>query len=307
MKIPTSLVTLTTKSLTESMDTSLMLVFIRHIVEDYNLNKRTGYPESVPIPKSEAARQIVLDLKALGLFPHFVTLLVEAQYSGIMGRKYQINYLKQIVMELNECGFIFDQETRMFVEDSSKRVSTNWGVLREGMEYFFTFLRIDIVGNSKLVREYTDDIIQSTYSDLGTIVRNAIIKRDGRIWSWEGDGGLAAFYFGNRNLMSTLSAMDILHGLFMYNQVECKLKNDLEVRLAVHNGPFDFTGNEEDIKKNEAVKQAIEIEAKYTNPNSATISDVVKTTLDSLLTDQFTPITVSKEVTYYNYQLKWKQ
>lgn len=78
------------------------------------------------------------------------------------------------------------------------------GVLRNGSDYVISMLRLDIVGNTELVRKYSKTLIESTYSDLRQIVEMASDRRNGRIWSWEGDGGIIAFYFGNRNKFAAL-------------------------------------------------------------------------------------------------------
>jgi hypothetical protein len=48
------------------------------------------------------------------------------------------------------------------------------------------------------VRKYPADVIEKTYEDLRLMVEGAIDKRNGRIWSWEGDGGLVAFFFSHK-------------------------------------------------------------------------------------------------------------
>lgn len=139
------------------------------------------------------------------------------------------------------------------------------------------------------------------------MVQEAIDKRNGRIWSWEGDGGLVAFFFSNKQLYATLSAMDIVNRLFLYNQLHCRLDKPLGVRMAVHSGSMDYTANEEELKRTDVIKKIIDIEANYTNPNSVTISDTVATMLDTILADQFQPVTVTKNSNYYNYCLHWEQ
>lgn len=113
-------------------------------------------------------------------------------------------------------------------------------------------------------------------------------KRNGRIWNWEGDGGLAAFYFSQKNNSAVLSAMEIIHELFIYNMVGCRMDERLKVRIAVHSGPCQYRHNFEDISS-DTIKKIVEIEFKYTKPDSVTFSSsVYLTLLPFILTTQCT-------------------
>lgn len=306
MKVKPSLMNLTVKALSDSLGVHIMEKVAQELISDYDIYKQTGFPENIPIPKIDAAKQIVNDMNKLEIVLHLINLLIKIQFEGLMGRKYQISHLREIIKELTEYGFIYDNINKIFVEDPALRRTRNWGTLRKDKEYIFAFLMLDIVKNSELVRKYSVELINKTYADLKDIVDIAIERRNGRIWSWEGDGGLVAFYFSHKNLLATLSAMEIIHELFIYNQLFCKLDEPLAVRLAVHLGPFEYTEYEDDLKNNDTIKKVIEIEAKYTKPNSLTISNIVYESLVSFLADRFKTLNTGTGVNYYNYQLKWK-
>lgn len=69
--------------------------------------------------------------------------------------------------------------------------------------------------------------------------------------------------------------MEIIHEIFIYNRLFRKLDEPISVRLTIHNGPCEYSENEEDIKKGETVRKIIEIESRYTKPNSITVSNTV--------------------------------
>jgi class 3 adenylate cyclase len=306
MKVKPSLMSLTVRALAESMGVHIMEKIARGLIPNYNLHKRTGFPESIPIPNIDASKQIVKDMNNLEIFPHFINLLIKIQFEGYMGRRYQIAHLREIIEGLTEYGFIYDNINKIFVEDPKIVRTRNWGTLRKDTEYSFAFLRLDIVRNSELVRKYSKELINKTYTDLKDIVDIAIERRNGRVWIWEGDGGLVAFYFSYKNILATISAMEIIHELFIYNQLFCKLDEPLEVRLAVHRGPCEYMEFEDDMMNNDTIKRVIEIEEKYTKPNSVTISSIVYEDLASILADGFKAVKTGGSVNYYNYQLKWK-
>jgi class 3 adenylate cyclase len=297
------LMNLTAKSLAESVDVRTMTHIARKFIHNYDLNERTGISWNISIPNQTAAKQIVKDMRDNELLLQMVNYLFELDENGMMGRKITIPHLRQISRELTKAGFIYDEEFKMFVEDPRVKRTVNWGVLRENEEYLFTFLRIDIVANSSLVRKYPDDIIHTTYSDLRSIVENAVERRNGRIWNWEGDGGLIAFYFSHKNTRAALSAMEIVHELFIYNLLRCKIKEHLKIRMAVHSGQCPFNRNYENVSS-DTLKELQEIESKYTKPNSVTFSSNVHIMLDQKIAAQLDPVKSGSNSSFYRYELK---
>ena len=71
-----------------------------------------------------------------------------------MGKKYSISYLREIVNGVIDLGYIFDNQNKLFVENPRIQRTKNWGILMDGEDYLFTFLRLDIVGNTKLVKKF---------------------------------------------------------------------------------------------------------------------------------------------------------
>jgi len=307
MKLSSGLKRLTVKALSESMDVNTMVTITRKLIPGYDIFKRTGFPESIPVPNRDAAGQIVRDMENADLFHHFVNLLMQVHQVGLMGRLYPISHLHEIIQEIIDLGFVYDKENKLFVEDGKILKTKNWGVLREGDEYIFAFLRLDIVGNSNLVRKYPENVVQKAYGDLRDIVERCIDQRNGRIWNWEGDGGLVAFFFSNKSLLSTLSAMEIIHELFIYNQVYCTLDTPLAVRIAVHCGSCNFSFDVDEISKHDVIKEIVRIESKHTGPNTVTISNVVYPALNELLLMRFNPIKADDGKTMYNYELNWEK
>ncbi len=306
MRIANSLLNQCAKALAESMDTHTMCMIAKKLAPDYDIYERTGYPTSIAIPNLEVANQIVNDAAVSGLFPNLVSYLIEIQESGHMGRKYPISYLNNIIRGVYELGFVYDKENEMFVENSRYRQTRNWGALQKGHEYTIAFLRVDIAGNTSLVRQHSTEEVEKAYDDLRAIVLNSTLKRNGRMWSWEGDGGLAAFFFSNRHLLATLAAMEIIHSIFLYNCIDNKLKTPLTVRIAVHSGSFEYTEKEEELTKSDTIKRILEIESTHTKPNAITISPVIKVMLDEIVSNKFLPITSRGDRKLYAYELEWE-
>lgn len=145
MKVKPTLINLTVKALAASMGVKIMEVLAKKLVPGYDLYERTGFPESIPIPNIDAARQILTDMNRLELFPDYVNLLIKVQSEVHMGRKYRISYLRDIIKMFTEQGFIYDGINKIFVKNPRIPRTRNWGTLRNQEEYILTFLRLDIV------------------------------------------------------------------------------------------------------------------------------------------------------------------
>jgi hypothetical protein len=152
MRVGSRLTSLTIRALAESMDVHTMIHVARRLIQNYDLFTRTGYPTNISIPNKDAARQIVSDIKSRELFLDLIKLLIKIRDSGLKGRKYRIPYLRDIMIEINNAGLVYNKESTLFYEDPLIKKTKNWGVLRDHGEYFLTFLRLDIVGSSNLLR-----------------------------------------------------------------------------------------------------------------------------------------------------------
>ena len=288
------------------MDNRTMTMLARRLMPGYDLHDRTGIPSSVAIPNQNAAQQIIRDIIKCQMFIDFVLLLIDFsdQGKGIAGRKISIPYMRQIITGVYQMGYIYDRSNQIFVENASERKTRNWGTLKVGNEYTIAFLRIDICGNTEMVRGNKTEHISDAYVRMRDIFISASENRNGRIWSWDGDGGLAAFCFGNMNESATLSAIEILHELFFYNNTSCPISEGIQVRIAVHSGPFEYTSSTEELNNSDTVKRVIEIEHKHTESNSISISQVVKVMLETLTARQFVEFKSSDRRSYFKYQLR---
>ncbi|MBN2443343.1 MAG: adenylate/guanylate cyclase domain-containing protein [Spirochaetales bacterium] len=306
MQMSRSLQQLLIKALSQSMGVPTMVKIARKLFRNYNIYERAGWPENIPLQSFHAAEQILSDvMKDEGLLVQFVTILIDVYQNGLMGTKINIKYLPQILTELEAIGLKYDPELETFVESKRDNMSKGWRILEEGKMYEFCLLRIDIVENSRLVREHSREIISETYTDLRNIVKLFIEKRNGRIWGWEGDGGIAAFYFKDKNVNAALSAMEILLDIFFYNMFKSKLNESLKVRIAIHTGQCQFS---RDIKgmQNDTLRVLEALEINHTLPNTITLSPSVYHDLGRKLETFFLPIEIKRGHYIYRYQLIWE-
>jgi len=292
-------------TLCESMTVHLMERLVRRIIANYDLHQRSGFPENIPIPQVNAAQQVYMDMMAENLLPRFIEVLIDVDTNGYMGRPVHVRLLPQVLDALQELGLYYDERYGAIVESEHKVKTGGWGVLREGFTYELSFLSFDIVGSSEIVRKHTHEEIVHAYTNVKRVAAGLIEKREGRIWRWEGDGALAAFYFGNRNFHVAMAGIEILLELFMYNLFDCPLKEPIGVRLGAHTGPCSFNQNVDEIQS-ATLNRLAEIDYRYTEPDSLTISPGVYSDLGTKLERFFRPHEVSSRNYLYRYKLRWE-
>lgn len=305
MKISPRLQNYISQALSQSMEVTLMERLAARVIGGYDLYERTGFPANIPIPQVDAARQIASDLARSGNIHRFAELLVEVDRAGVMGRPVSIRLLPQIVKELEVLGYRFKEDQGIFMEAGARGKTKGWGVLIEGQIHELSFLRIDTVGNTALVRTYSKRLVVQVYNEVRRLFAGIVENRDGRLWQWEGDGGIAAFYYGNKNIQAVLSGMEMLLELFMYNLFHCPFSKALQIRLAVHTGPCPFYGNFERIRS-DTLRRLEVIESEFAENDSLVITPGVYSDMGNKLNRFFKPLRVSRHNLLYQYKPRWE-
>lgn len=291
MKDRGQLVNAMKKSLHESLNSTDMLERVARDVfaDEYDLHERTGFPPSVGVPVQVAVDCIVDDALAQGRFLHLTERLTRLDKEGFMGRPYRITGLRELFKGIAAEGYLWDEATGYFMEDPRSRRTPNWGRLLPGEELRFSLLRVDVVRNSRIVRVHGEAAARDAFDDLRSILARCVELRSGRIWSWEGDGALAAFFFGHSTTSAVLAGMALLHELFLYDRIYNSLGEPLKVRAAVHTGPLRYSEEVAEMAKQETVLEVMEAESRWTPPGSLSITPAVAPTLDRVILDRFKP------------------
>ncbi|OHD11511.1 MAG: hypothetical protein A2Z96_05965 [Spirochaetes bacterium GWB1_48_6] len=306
MRIPGALTNLTVKSLYVSVGIDTMIRIARMVLPDFDIYKSSGFRESIPIPPQDCAATIVRIISQEDKYLALIEALIQVDQDGIMGRKYPVSNLRDLIKGLVQNGFTYDPVNNLFLEDGKQRKTQGWGRLREGQDYNLSFLRMDIVHNSKIVRDHPQEHLEQAFSQLRSLVANKVEKRLGRIWTWEGDGGVAAFFYGHRQYLGTLAAMDILHGMVLLNRLNNPLKVPISLRLAIHTGTVKYSSDPSIWKKNDVIKQVIEQEAKYTPKDALTVSRQTESALDRSFAALLTPLKTPDGTPLFSYKLGWE-
>jgi len=282
-----------------------MIHIAKMVYPDYDIYKSIGYPNGHPIPGHDAAYRIVADMVRHGYYVDFVELLIKIDTHGYMGHSYSFRGLDDVISDVKQSGYGFDEVTGLFFEDQSQQITRNWGRLLEGDERQMAVMRLDIAGYSILVKENPKQLINKAYDDLRNIVTTAVVSRLGRLWIWEGDGALGVFMLDNYSSMAIFSAMEILNEMFLYNRTDNPLKSAIKLRLSVHSGDFIYSDNNSECLKADIVRVADILESKAAVPNSLVISESLAKSQDQSLLDLFssTKIISNSATKYRIYQV----
>jgi class 3 adenylate cyclase len=249
------------KCLYSSLPVDMMIRFAGLANPDYNFYYRAGLREGMPISNQDAAHRIVADMIHDGYYVDFVETLIKVDNEGFMGSQYDLRGLDTVINAVIKEGYNYDEFSGCFFENQEESISPNWGRLHDGDERKMTVLRLDIAGNSALVKNNPHDKIDTAYDDIRDIVYRAVTSRMGRLWTWEGDGTLAAFLFGPIEKLAIYAGMEILHELFFYNRLRNPLDSPINVRIGAHIGQVRYSNNEIERLKNDTVKQVIALES----------------------------------------------
>ncbi len=306
MKVQSRLATLFVSALSQSMPVDLMEKVARRVIPDYDVHERSGFPSNIPIPRADAARHILKDFTQEGYLLKLIESLIEVTSRGEMGREVRIPLLPRIIAEVEDQGYRYSPDKGVFLEAGKRERTMGWGTLREGTTYEFALLRMDVAGNSRLVRKYSKELINAEYARLRDLVTRIVERREGRIWSWEGDGGLAAFYFIDKTIQATLCGIEIIHEMFVYNLLSRELPEPLLFRLAVHAGPCPFVRSAKE-SAGDTIRRVELLEASYSLPGCLTVSPGVYTDLGSKLSPLFAVVPGPDNGNVYRYGLEWEK
>ena len=303
MKIKNANSTSCKKCLQISLSLEMMIRFAQLVNPNYDIYQRMGIKPGIPIPNDAAAERIVIDMIRDDLYVEFVEALIRIETEGYMARRYNLQGLNNVVAGIVAEGYSFDRVTGQFFENQQQRISPSWGRLHEGDIRKMAVLRLDIVGNSTLVRNNPQAKLKKTYDDIRNIVYKAAVSRIGRLWSWEGDGGLAVFLIGPIERNAVYAGMEILHELYFYNRLHNQLDGSINVRISTHIGQVQYSDSELERLKNDTVKQAMALEG-MASPNTLSVSYNLYMAMDPVISNLFSSEKTGRGLKYRLYTIR---
>jgi|GEM_PF-5815668 len=157
----------------------------------------------------------------------------------------------------------------------------SWDRLRDGDRAMFIFLKLDIVGHSKIVENNPLDKASNTLNNFENWVEGYVSRYGGRLWTWQGDGGLAAFFASDGVEKSVKCAFCVIDELDSFNKFKSEIKDQIKVRIALHLGDVTYREQTGRIHSTD-INFVSHMEEEYSSCDDICISRAVYTQLSEI-------------------------
>ncbi|MCB1325683.1 MAG: hypothetical protein H7A21_09145 [Spirochaetales bacterium] len=234
------------KAILESLSISLNAEQVQSLMQEvdpeFDLGRATGFVGDVIIPRQIAVQTALSYFASEKDLMQFVGVCLRRDGSFIRGVQLQIRNRQGLLAALRREDWVYESDTGVIKRVQQDHLTADWGYLRTGREYAFCFCSFDVVGSSVLRESNVKQDIERTLDRLYDHVRKRVEARDGRIWQWSGDGGLAAFVDRYSIERSTIAMIDVLTHLPEFNLRDSVLEpgSDIKLRIAMHHASIAF-------------------------------------------------------------------
>ncbi|MFN3604923.1 MAG: hypothetical protein ACK4UJ_09455 [Leptonema sp. (in: bacteria)] len=240
----------------------------------FDLKQVSGFGNHVVIPKQIAAETIVNYFSSEQEILNFIATLFSYEGKGISGGIVTLKEKQKLDKFLYENNIKYESSLNKFIILKRDQKAEDWGFLENSREYKLAFISLDIIGSSELIKTNVRLDIESTLKNFKNFIKEHTEKHNGRIWKWEGDGGLLVFLEEMGVSNAVRCSLEILYSLPIFNLTKNFLRweNLIPIRLAIHFGRAIFFENislieSDDINITKAIEHSLGI------PNSILITD----------------------------------
>lgn len=255
----------------------------------FNIHKISGISEKITMQPRIMAKNFVDYFFSKNQEFALVNEFIKVSNYGIDGYSINVYNINVLLKELEKLGYIFDKTHKQLVLIDHKSILPDWGILEENKEYSVCLISVDIVKNSKIVREDNPRLIKETFKSFYNFINAKITHRGGRTWIWEGDGGIAAFYGDDAVNRAVFSVLDFYLSMPVFNAVFNKIQTSIVPRIAVHFGKVLFKKDVYSIKS-DAIDTVKKIEKNFTQAGEFLLTNVVHISLNTNLKNLFIPV-----------------
>lgn len=242
----------------------------------YDTHKLEGLSKVVSMSPATAAKRLVSECIERGRLEVLVVTLVQLDGNYLNDKIVHVRDLDNLLYHQAQHGMVYDEKRRKFMDVSKDRaLMSNWGSLRDKKKYELTIGSVDIVKNSVLVKKYGEPTMERVYKQLSEFFRATMIPYDGRVWSWQGDGGIIAFPDKQDVNLSVSCCMSLLMTIPLFNvRPENPITDDIALRIALDRGELRFFKDTGSIVS-EVINYAAHLEKSGTETNGLSISDKI--------------------------------
>ncbi|WP_455382786.1 adenylate/guanylate cyclase domain-containing protein [Salinispira pacifica] len=286
--IDAALVNDLTEILSQALNQEQLDAFGQLVVKGFNAHTVLKLDRHVTVPKRSAASALIQLCNDSRKTDDLLQLVIETDGRPVLGKSVTFPDLDVFLNRLARSGVVYDYHKRK-IKRVDKDISElrNWGSLREGKSYEITIASVDIVDNSRLVREIGMREVEKLYHRLWDLLRFELSRYDGRIWNWAGDGGIIAFALKESQSRAVKWALSVQRLLPVFNaDGDNPTREQVHLRVGIASGRMKFLSDTGSIVA-DAINYAAHLEKQRTEPDAVSISDSVRDALSPSLASLF--------------------
>lgn len=248
--------------------------------DDFDIHIPDNHYGRLRLQPHVAAEYLAIYFRDNSRIEDIVRFLIDLDCGSLNGRDIYISGLEDLMMTLRHAGIGYDFTERDFFPLEGKDCKDRWEeCLKENKEYEFSFVSVDTVDSSQLSIEEQRKKLDQTYDSLHHLITMTALTYNGSLWSWQGDGGLLAFWGKSFTLNGLFFCFEILGLLPVFNLKDSRISNDIKLRFGVDRGVALYKKDKGSIIS-KTINFASHLEKKYTDSNSITISENVYSVLN---------------------------
>ena len=248
--------------------------------DDFNIHIADNHYGRLRLQPHIAAEYLTTHFRDNGRLEDIVKFLLYLDCGSLNGRDVCISELESLLTTLRRSGVGYDFKTREFFSLESDNGRHQWEkCLKENKEYEFSFVSVDTVDSSQLSVTEQRPMLDQTYNSLHHFITTTALKYDGSLWSWQGDGGLLAFWGKSHSTSALFFCFEILGFLPVFNLKDSRINRDIKLRFGIDSGSAVYKSDKGSIIS-KAINFAAHLEKKCTDKNSITISSSVYSVLN---------------------------
>jgi class 3 adenylate cyclase len=245
----------------------------RFLLKNHSSHSSLGMGRHITLSPRKAAAVLIDECVENGCEEKLFKFLVELDGEKLLGKIVEFEDIERVMSMLARSGYVYDPKKRRIrsMKESADELP-NWGALKTGKQYEVSVGSIDIVGSSALVKKHGQRKMEKLYFEFWNLLRRVLSVYDGRIWSWQGDGGLVAFAFKRHQERAVLFALELQQLIKVFNMNPRKpIPEDIELRIGLDAGKVKYS-DENGRMISDTINYASHLEKAFTNPGGITIS-----------------------------------
>lgn len=254
----------------------------------YDIHQLEGISPTISISPKNAARRLVSECVDNNKLETLLVTLVQLDGNYLNDKIVKVRNLDNLLYHQTQYGIVYDYRRRKFIQvNTDLSLIPSWGVLRDDTNYTLTVASIDIVKNSALVKKNGSAVMEKVYKHLLEFIRTILATHDGRVWSWQGDGGLIAFPNKQKPDLSVACCMNILLALPVFNlHPDHPISDNIALRIGLDRGEVRFVNDTGRIVS-ETINYAAHLEKSATEPWGISISEDIYEELNTKMQKVF--------------------